>query len=484
MKITLIFPVHLFEENELLLDKSNKKIIIEDPVYFTKYDTHKLKLILHRASMKKYADKHKLEYIEFNKAEDFYKNNKSDIVCYDPVDHDILNNIKSYAKKNKFQVEIFETPEFISTYDDLEEFHNNNKNKRFIHDSQFYRWQRERLNILKNTKLSYDQENRKPFIKNQKDVFNPLSNNNKYVKEATLYVEKHFSKNFGSSQNFFYPIDHEEAKEWLHDFVYKRFKQFGDFEDAISKNVKFGFHSVLSPMLNIGLLTDQDILDKVLPMQHKIPMNSFEGFIRQIIGWKSTMRYFYEFYYDKQFGKNNLNHTRKLTDHFWEGTTQIPIIDDSIKKLHTTGYLHHIERLMVMGNFMLLCEINPNDVFKWFMLTIDAYQWVMVPNIFGMSQYADGGLLMTRPYFSSSNYILKMSDYKNTMPMIELKKTKYTWEQIWDALYYRFIYKNHDMLKKIYATARNVAHWDKKSKEQQDTLLEIADLYLKFLDSN
>jgi deoxyribodipyrimidine photolyase-related protein len=195
------------------------------------------------------------------------------------------------------------------------------------------------------------------------------------------------------------------------------------------------------------------------------------------------MRYFYEFYYDKQFGKNNLNHNRKITDHFWKGTTQIPIIDDSIKKLHSTGYLHHIERLMVMGNFMLLCEINPNDVFKWFMLTIDAYQWVMVPNIFGMSQYADGGLLMTRPYFSSSNYILKMSDYKNTMPMIELKKTKYTWEQIWDALYYRFIYKNHDMLKKIYATARNVAHWDKKSKEQQDTLLEIADLYLKFLDS-
>jgi len=224
-------------------------------------------------------------------------------------------------------------------------------------------------------------------------------------------------------------------------------------------------------------------------------MNSFEGFIRQIIGWKSTMRYFYEFYYDIQFGKNNLNHTKKLTSHFWEGTTQIPIIDDTIKKLHTTGYLHHIERLMVMGNFMLLCEIDPNDVFKWFMLTIDAYQWVMVPNIFGMSQYADGGLLMTKPYFSSSNYIKKMSDYKETHNIGEVKKVlnrkqtpiklslfeEYTWCQIWDALYYRFIYKNHDMLKKIYATARNVAHWDKKSKKDQDDLLELADKYLKFL---
>jgi deoxyribodipyrimidine photolyase-related protein len=484
MIITLIFPVHLFEENDLLQDNpTNKKIIIEDPVYFTKYDTHKLKLILHRASMKHYADKHNLEYIEFDKAEDFYKNNKADITCYDPVDYDVINNLKKYSKKNKFNLDLFETPAFISSYEDLEEFHNNNKDKRFVHDSQFYRWQRERLNIMKDKKLSLDSENRKPFIKNQKDVFNPVSNTSKYIKEAKKYVEKHFPNNFGSSDNFFYPIDHDEAKEWLHNFIYKRFKQFGDFEDAIGSNVKFGFHSVLSPLLNIGLLTDKNILDKILPLENKIPINSFEGFIRQIIGWKSTMRYFYEFYYEKQMGMNKLNHKRKLTDHFWKGTTQIPIIDDSIKKLHLTGYLHHIERLMVMGNFMLLCEIDPNEVFKWFMLTIDAYQWVMVPNIFGMSQYADGGLLMTRPYFSSSNYIMRMSDYKAPHANIEIQDKMYSWAEIWDALYYRFIYKNHDMLKKIYATARNVSHWDKKTKEQQDMLLKTAEKYLKFLDS-
>jgi len=107
----------------------------------------------------------------------------------------------------------------------------------------------------------------------------------------------------------------------------------------------------------------------------------------------------------------------------------------------------------------------------------------MVPNIFGMSQYADGGLLMTRPYFSSSNYIMRMSDYKNTISIIDLGKSKHAWSDIWDALYYRFIYKNHDMLKKIYATARNVSHWDKKTKEQQDELLKTAEKYLKFLDA-
>ena len=475
-KIIIIFPVHLFKNNDLLndQDKSIKKYIIEDPIYFTKYNTHKLKLILHRASMKKYADKYKLNYIEYNKADTFYKNNKCDILCYDPVDHDLLHKLKKHSK-----VELYETPEFITTYEDLESFNNEYKNKRFIHDSQFYRWQRNRLNILNNSKLSLDHENRKPFIKNQQDIFEPDNNKNKYVIEATKYVEKYFPKNFGSSENFFYPIDHEEAHEWLNNFIKKRFKLFGDYEDAIGKNVKFGFHSVLSPILNIGLLTDQDVLDKILPLQHKIPLNSFEGFIRQIIGWKSTMRYFYEFYYDKQFGMNKLNHKHKLTYHFWEGKTQIPIIDDTIKKLHNTGYLHHIERLMVMGNFMLLCEIDPNEVYKWFMLTIDAYQWVMVPNIFGMSQYADGGLLMTRPYISSSNYILKMSDYREDKETKILNK--YTWCEIWDSLYYRFIFKNREMLKKIYATARNVSHWDKKTKKEQDTLLGVADEYIKFL---
>jgi deoxyribodipyrimidine photolyase-related protein len=484
MKIILVFPVHLFNGNSLIIDadKSDKIYLIEHPVYFSKYNTHKLKLILHRASMKHYQDKYKLNYIEYDDADKFISDNKHDIVCYDPVDHDIMNQLKKSSKKNKFEIEIYETPGFITSYEDLLEFNDKYKSKRFIHDSQFYRWQRERLKILYPIKkLSYDSENRKPFEKNQKDVFNPSIIKNKYVIEATKYVEKHFAKNFGSVVNFFYPIDHIEAHEWLQDFIKHRFKLFGEFEDAIGKNIKFGFHSVLSPLLNTGLLTDQDVLDAVLPLEHKININSFEGFIRQIIGWKSTMRYFYEFYYEKQFEKNFLNHNRKISYKFWDGTTQIPIIDDTIKKLHNTGYLHHIERLMVMGNFMLLCEINPDDVFKWFMLTIDAYPWVMVPNIYGMSQYADGGLLMTRPYYSSSNYILKMSDYKEKDNLVKLGDEEYKWTDVWDALYYRFINKNQNMLKKIYAAARNVAQWNKKSDDEQKKLLNLANKYLNHL---
>ena len=483
MKIILIFPVHLFEDNPLIndADKSDKIYIIEHPVYFSKYNTHKLKLILHRASMKHYADKHKLNYIEYDEADNFIHNIKHDVVCYDPVDYDIINQLK----KLKGAVDIYETPAFITSYEDLSVFHEKNKGKRFIQDSQFYRWQRERLNILYPIKkLSYDSENRKPFLKSQKDVFNPSTNKSKYIIEATKYVEKHFPKNFGSSEHFFYPIDHKEAKHWLTDFIKHRFKLFGEFEDAIGKDIKFGFHSVLSPILNIGLLTDQDVLDAVLPLEKNININSFEGFIRQIIGWKSTMRYFYEFYHDKQFQKNHLHHNRKISPRFWDATTGIPVIDNSIKKLHDIGYLHHIERLMVMGNFMLLCEIDPDDVFKWFMLTIDAYQWVMVPNIYGMSQYADGGLLMTRPYYSSSNYILKMSDYKEKDGVVNIHDTNYKWTDIWDALYYRFVSKNKDMLKKIYAAARNVAQWEKKSHDEQTKLINLSNIYLNWLNKN
>jgi len=206
-----------------------------------------------------------------------------------------------------------------------------------------------------------------------------------------------------------------------------------------------------------------------------------EGFIRQIIGWREFIRGVYIYKGKKERTTNFWKFNKDIPTSFYEANTGIEPIDTTIKKLVNTAYNHHIERLMILGNFMLLCEIDPNEVFKWFMLTIDAYQWVMVPNIFGMSQYADGGLLMTRPYFSSSNYIMRMSDYKAPHANIEIQDKMYSWAEIWDALYYRFIYKNHDMLKKIYATARNVAHWDKKSKKDQDDLLELADKYLKFL---
>ena len=215
---------------------------------------------------------------------------------------------------------------------------------------------------------------------------------------------------------------------------------FGAYEDAIVKNESILFHSVLTPALNVGLLTPQQIIDKTFELHKKLnfPLNSLEGFIRQIIGWREFMRAIYLRESVKQRTKNAMGFTRKIPKSFYDGTTGIEPIDQTIKKILETGYCHHIERLMVLGNFMQVCEFDPDEVYRWFMeLFIDAYDWVMVPNIYGMSQYADGGMMTTKPYVSGSNYILKMSDY-----------TKGPWCEVWDGLYWRYIDQHQELFAK------------------------------------
>lgn len=491
MKIFLVFPTQLFKDIEPLKE-ANEVYVIEEEIYFTKYKFHKLKLAYHRATMKKYYDylrdkKFKVRYFDFD--EDYLKNLKNhDVLFYDPVDHDLLKKLRSNSKKYKYTVDLLETPEFITSYDDLEQYNKKQSGKKFMHDSSFYRWQRQRLDILtpigSKYKLSYDDENREAFPDNQKDVFNPREQNNKYIEEAKRYINKNFKDNWGSLDNFIYPIDHEGAKRWLDDFTKNRFKLFGKYEDAIHSDVQFGYHSVLSPLLNTGLLTDQEILDKVIPLKSKVPISSFEGYIRQVIGWKQAMRYLYEFHFDKFDDTNFLKHNNKISKRFWDATTGIPPIDDCIKKIQEIGYLHHIERLMVMGQFFLLTMTKPTDVFDWYisLVSMDAYQWVMYPNVFGMIMYADGGFMMTRPYFSSSAYIKKMSNYKKNEQTVKLKDgNEYKWYDIWDALYYNLIDKHYEKFKKIYAIARNTYHWDNKSKEEKSRLLKLAKLYLDYL---
>jgi len=248
--------------------------------------------------------------------------------------------------------------------------------------------------------------------------------------------------------------------------------------------------------MNVGLLTDLDVITAVLSSRKKIPLNSLEGYIRQIIGWKQSMRYLYEFHSSKfikhaltsnahLIGNNYLNHKNKISRRFWNATTGMPPIDECIHKVKQYAYLHHIERLMVMGNFFLITMINPDDVYNWFIsiVSIDSYEWVMLPNIYGMIMYADGGFMMSRPYFSSSAYIKKMSGGYPTSANIVLNKIEYQWDTIWDALYYNFIYVHRPILKKIYAAARNVYHWDKKPQGEKEKIIKLANLYLDYLNS-
>jgi len=446
MKIALVFPHQLFEDHPAI-QEVDIVYLLEDQLYFNQFKFHKQKLLLHRASMKFYADylaqnEKEVHYVNFDEYQSLdacllqlKKDDVSQIKVADPTDFLLKKRLVRSCGKHDIKLTFHNNPNFYQSSDGLKKSLKRNKNGYFM--ASFYKDQRKRLDLLmdgnepEGGQWSFDEDNRKKLPKNHDCPALPKVDKNKYVREAEGYVEEHFSENYGEKGPFIYPVNFQDAKEWLDEFLASRMKLFGDYEDAISTEENYLYHSVLTPMLNIGLLNPQYVIDRTLELhkKHNFPLNSLEGFIRQIIGWREFMRGIYELEGVYERTNNHFQHQRKIPHSFWKGTTGIDPIDHVINKVTKTSYSHHIERLMIMGNFMLLCEFDPDDIYRWFMeMYIDAYDWVMVPNVYGMTQYADGGLITTKPYISSSNYIRKMSDFK-----------KGPWCDVWDGLYWRFI---------------------------------------------
>jgi deoxyribodipyrimidine photolyase-related protein len=479
-----IFPHQLFNNLDYL-NKDDKIYLIEEPRFFTDFNFHKLKLAYHRASMKKYYDflkkkKYNVTYIEFDYVtNDFYKSIKNNVSIIFVNDFKLENKLtKIYGKK----LVILENKNFLIKLDELNEIKKLIfKNKKYSHE-EFYKYQRRKLDILIdsnnkpiNGKWSFDNENRLPLPKNHIVVktVNKVKKN-KYIDEAIKYVNKHFKDNYGSLDNFIYPIDHLSSKKWLLKFLKERLINFGAYEDAVDEKEPFVYHAVISPMMNIGLITDTEVVDisykYYLKNTKHISIQSFEGFIRQMIGWRNYVYTIYLLEGPTLYETNQLKHYNKINDKFWTGETGMIPIDSIIQKIVKYSYAHHIERLMYLGNFMLLCFIDPKQVYKIFMeWTIDAYDWVMIPNVFGMSQYSSS-MMMTRPYFSSSNYINKMSTFK--------RSSNDGWSDIWDALYYNFINKHQELFKKNYAIALQVKNWNNKTDSEQKIIIKKANEFI------
>jgi deoxyribodipyrimidine photolyase-related protein len=482
---TLILPNQLFKEHPGLT-KNRLVILIEHPRFFSERAFHKQKLILHRGSMQYFADrltkeKYHVEYIEHAYAQDLFKYLEkwkiSELHAADWNDHTLSKEMNVKCKKADIELTLYPSPMFL-TPDDFIKKELGNKKKFLMHN--FYVAQRKRMKILiSNGKptggsWSFDQENRKSVNEEVKIPLIPKLPDIAYLKEAKDYVEKKFKDNPGNTDLFNYPITHTQAETQFQDFLKHRLVHFGDYQDALVQGQSFLFHSVLTPGLNCGLITPAYVVETTLEYArlNKTPINNLEGFVRQIIGWREFIRAVYLLKGEEQDKSNFLENKRVLPDSFWSASTGIEPIDDVISKTVNHAYAHHIERLMILGNFMLLCEIDPDEVYRWFMeLFIDAYDWVMVPNIYGMSQYADGGLMITKPYVSSSNYICKMSDYK-----------KGAWCSIWDALYWHFIYKHHALLNSIPRAkimASPLARMDAKKLAEQ---LKVAKAFLATLN--
>ena len=487
-KIGIIFPHQLYKKCELI-ENCDEVYLIEDELYFSQYNFHKQKLVLHRASMKYYADhianNVKVNYVDFNSSKTLEKlfqsiSNKSiNELNYTLTDDYLLERrIKRFAKQYNITLSSYTNPNFIESEEEIRE--TLSKQKTYLM-ANFYTGQRKKYKILVEHnnkpiggKWSFDAENRKKVPKGAEIPNLETPELNTYVREAKEYVEKHFGDNYGNIDTFYYATTHSEAEIHLQTFINQRFDLFGDYEDAMVKEEHWLWHSVLTPMLNIGLLSPKQIINEVLKAHKEkdIPLNSLEGFIRQIIGWREFIRGIYSLEGVKQRTTNHFGYERKIPKSFWEGTTGIVPIDETIKKLLKTGYSHHIERLMLFGNFMMLCEFDPDEVYRWFMeMYIDSYDWVMVPNVYGMTQYADGGLMTTKPYCSGSNYILKMSDYK-----------KGEWCETWNALYWRFIYVNREEFSKNRRMGMMVNLAKKMEGPKMDAYLEKAEAFLAELD--
>lgn len=445
----LVYPHQLWATNPAV-EAAQLVVLVEDPLFFRQYQFHVQKLVLHRASMTEFMQRCERSGKQVCRMDSksiscsseiaaFLKSKKiSKAFVVEPTDDWLKRRVSEGCLAAKIDIEWMADPSFLTPTGVMQQWAENRKH---YHFTDFYMQQRKRLGLLLDEKgkpiggkWTFDTENRKRLPKGHAVPPLKTPNARPSVTEAKRYVAKEFPNALGQIDAFCYPVTHDQAAAWLEAFIDDRLALFGDYEDAISKEETFLFHSVLTPMLNIGLVTPEQIIKQVIAMSDEVSLNSLEGFVRQVIGWREFIRLVYVHAGSRQRTTNAWNLSRSLPASFYTGTTGIDPFDQSVKRTLEYAYCHHIERLMVLGNFMLLCDIEPDAVYRWFMeLFIDAYDWVMVPNVYGMSQHADGGLMTTKPYISGSSYVLKMSDY-----------AKGDWCEVWDALYWRFIDQQRD----------------------------------------
>jgi len=437
----LIYPHQVFDPHPGVKG-AHIIVFVEDPLFFSQYTFHRQKLMLHRASMKCLAAKlekrglavHYLDSAMIQKSDAIGAHLKKWKVqkarWIDPCDDWLNKKVQSGISSSGIELETLQDPGFLTSIGQIDDFIVGKKKLFF---TEFYVGQRKRLQILledgkpKGGKWSFDTENRKKLPKSVVlPEIAPLKLD-AFAHEARTYVETQFPAALGEKSDLLYPWEHGQAQARLTEFVKTRLPSFGDYEDAITQRDAFLFHSVLTPMLNTGLILPEQVVKAALSQSKHVPMNSMEGFIRQVIGWREYIRLVYLTHGRKQRTENFWKMRRRLPKAFYDGTTGIVPVDHVIRSVLKYGYCHHIERLMILGNFMLLCGIAPDDIYQWFMeVFVDAYDWVMVPNVYGMSQHADGGFMTTKPYISGSAYVLKMSDFP-----------KGDWCPVWDALYWR-----------------------------------------------
>jgi deoxyribodipyrimidine photolyase-related protein len=408
----------------------------------------------------------------------------SDVLVTEPAEWRLLNILKEAP----LRVRILQDDRFIASHRDFDDW---TKGRKQLRMEYFYRDMRRKTGFLMDGdapaggKWNFDHDNRKPAPE-EIGFEGPLRfEPDAVVAEVLDLVEARFSDHFGDLRPFWFATTREEALQELDHFIEHALPHFGDFQDAMLNDNRFLYHAVLSPYLNIGLLEPLEVCVAVVRAyeQGHAPINAAEGFIRQIIGWREYVRGIYFLEGPDYATRNALAHERALPALYWGGHTRMNCLSKSVAQTREEAYAHHIQRLMITGNFALLAGIDPHQVHEWYLAVYaDAFEWVEAPNTVGMSQFADGGIVASKPYVSSGAYINRMSDYCKTCAYSVNQKTG---EDAcpFNLLYWHFLDRHRARFSGNARMGNMYRTWDRMDAARRQTVIAGATDFLARLDA-
>ena len=445
-----------------------------------------LKAQKHRVIYLKLDDKDNLQSFEANLSFILKSDEYSQLEYQLPDEYRVDLVLKNFASGLTIPVKVYDTEHFFSTREELGHFFEGKKT--YLMES-FYRAMRKKHQVLMEGnhpitgQWNYDNDNRKKLPKNHKPTTPLIFNTN--VSDIVEMISQTDIKTIGTldATHFIWPINRSQSLELLEFFVTECLPLFGSYQDAMSPNEWSLYHSRLSFSMNTKMISPLEVIERAIAEWQAKPeiiaYNQLEGFVRQIIGWREYMRGIYWLKMPDYATLNFFNHQEKLPDWFWTGRTKMNCLKEAITQSLQFAYAHHIQRLMVTGNFALLSGIHPDEVDAWYLgIYIDALDWVEITNTRGMSQFADGGIVGSKPYVSSASYIDKMSHYCGSC---FYNKSQKVGEKAcpFNSLYWSFYDKHEEKLSKNPRIGMMYKVWQKMNPNDKAALLEQADYYLK-----
>ncbi len=474
-------------------------LLVEVRAEATYVKHHKKKIAFLFAAMRHFAEElggqgYKVDYVKLGDAHNTHSftgevqraiaRHKPDaLVVTEPGEWRVMEQMKQWETQFGLPVSILPDTRFLCS---IPEFNTWAHGRKQLRMEYFYREMRQRHNLLmKGDKpvggeWNFDKENRKSPPKDLYIPPRPVPELDEITADVLALVRTEFADHFGDLEPFDFAVTRSAAKKMAAHFMHKLLPQFGDYQDAMVAGEAYLYHSVISMYLNCGLLDALELCQQAEAQytEGNAPLPAVEGFIRQILGWREFIRGVYWHKMPKYAELNELNAKRKLPWFYWSGETDMRCMAEAIGQTKQNAYAHHIQRLMVTGNFALIAGLDPKEVCEWYLLVYaDAYEWVELPNTLGMALFADGGVVGSKPYASSGKYINRMSNY--------CKGCKYSVEESvgdnacpFNALYWHFIERNRARFKTNPRMSTMYATWDRMDAGKRQAIIAQADRFL------